>query len=91
MTAPPTSTAVPRSAQGHLWKLPVQKSASSVERSTGSWPGTCAASTSTGTDRSCATRMTASTGSTRAVGEVMWSTTTSLVDSVIAPAIASTT
>ena len=64
------STAVPRGAYAHLWKLPTQKSAPVPPTSTGSMPGAWAPSTATGMPRVPGGRHDAS----RPAGAARWPT-----------------
>lgn len=68
-----TRPAVARGAAGHLWKLPVQKSAPSPVGASMS-AGACAPSTMTGTSRSCASSTSRAIGRIAPVAALTWST-----------------
>ena len=82
---------MPFGAQHHLCRFPVQYVAPSASTSTGSMPGTWAASTSTSMPRVRHAATMSAIGNTSPVALVTWSITTSRVRAVNPPVTASST
>ena len=81
----------PLGEHSHLWQLPVQYAGASTDRSSGTIPGPCAASSSTSTPLDCSRAVSSSNGILIPVGLVTVSIKARTVLSVTAPMMMSIT
>ena len=86
-----TSSALPRGADGHLCRFPNHQSPPATRAASPIRPGAWAPSTNTLAPAAWATSAIRAVGRMRAVGEVIWSTTTSFVRGPMARVNAATT